>query len=205
LSNPVATGEGAGWRVVISVPQPNGTEVEDVWLIATADPKEVHQRLLLAEIPCDARFEPLSATDLISLGLEPGQLRKVSDQISSGSPDEVFAAGTFGATTSEETGKAASRHTDSPEPLVQASFEIEEQHEISLTETSGSPQEVLAEGALGTRTSEDSVKAATDPPEPGVQTTSEIEARDQISPTEGAGSSELTTPSWLRRRFRLRR
>jgi hypothetical protein len=68
----------AGWRVVINVPQPNGREDHHVWIVAVPDENERRQKMLLAEFPCEAEFEQLSADDLSLLGIEPGQVCKLT-------------------------------------------------------------------------------------------------------------------------------
>jgi hypothetical protein len=65
----------AGWKVIIKVPQPNGTD--DRHSVGISDKEEVRERLWLTQIPCEAQLEPLSAEELTRLGLEPGEVRRM--------------------------------------------------------------------------------------------------------------------------------
>jgi len=68
----------AGWKVTISVPQPNGADVDHLWVAAIADERETRERLLLPDLPGEARLEPLSTDELAEFGLEPGEVRRIS-------------------------------------------------------------------------------------------------------------------------------
>ena len=67
----------AGWKVAIEVPQPNGGFDRHLWVAAIPDEEEVRARLWLWQIPCEAQFEPLSAHDLMQLGLEAHEVRRI--------------------------------------------------------------------------------------------------------------------------------
>jgi hypothetical protein len=67
-----------GWKVTIRVPQPNGREHHHVWVAAIPDERDAREKLLLPEIPCEARVEVLSSQELASLALEPGEVRRVA-------------------------------------------------------------------------------------------------------------------------------
>jgi hypothetical protein len=68
----------AGWKVTIRVPQPNGADVYHLWVVAIADERETRERLLLPDLPGEARLEPLSTDELADFGLEPGEVRRIS-------------------------------------------------------------------------------------------------------------------------------
>ena len=67
----------AGWKVAIAVPQPNGGFDHHLWVAAIPDEEEVRARLWLWQIPCEAQLEPLSAYDLMQLGLEAREVRRI--------------------------------------------------------------------------------------------------------------------------------
>jgi hypothetical protein len=71
-------GAAAGWKVTISVPQPNGVDAHHLWVAAIADEYDVREKLLLSDIPTDVRLEPLSADEMAQLELEPGEIRRIS-------------------------------------------------------------------------------------------------------------------------------
>jgi len=67
----------AGWKIAIEVPQPNGGFDHHLWVAAIPDEEEVRARLWLWQIPCEAQLEPLSAYDLMQLGLEAHEVRRI--------------------------------------------------------------------------------------------------------------------------------
>jgi len=71
--------EIAGWKVLIEVPQPNGGRATHLWIAAIPDAGEVRSKLLLVEIPCEARLEALSAAEVRQLRLDPGEVRRLVD------------------------------------------------------------------------------------------------------------------------------
>jgi hypothetical protein len=68
----------AGWKVTISVPQPNGTQTQHVWVVATAAEFDAREKLLLFDSPADAIVEPLSYEEVAELGLEQDELRRIA-------------------------------------------------------------------------------------------------------------------------------
>ena len=70
-------GNAAGWKVIIKVSQPNGTDDRHLWVVGISDEEEVREQLWLTQIPCEAQLEPLSAEELSQLGLEPGEVRRM--------------------------------------------------------------------------------------------------------------------------------
>jgi hypothetical protein len=71
-------GSRAGWKVTISVPQPNGTHAQHVWVVATAAEFDAREKLLLFDIPADAIIEPLSPEEIAEFNLERDELRRIS-------------------------------------------------------------------------------------------------------------------------------
>ena len=115
----------AGWRVVINVPQPNGREDHHVWIVAVPDENEMRQKMLLAEFPCEAEFEQLSADDLSLIGIEPGQVCKLT-----ASPmvtDEVL--GPSRPREEDATATTAPNDPEAPDMISKASQEDLESQE----------------------------------------------------------------------------
>jgi hypothetical protein len=72
------TSTRAGWKVTISVPQPNGTRAEHVWVVATATEFDAREKLLLFDVPADVVVAPLSSEEVAELGLAPDELRRIA-------------------------------------------------------------------------------------------------------------------------------